>query len=112
MSTRNDYPLFNQWYKNLDWLMSMAERLPKHMRFSLAQRIMNHSLDILELIVEAIYTKERKLLLKQINIKLEVLRICMRICYQRKLISSSQYLYISEEIDTAGRMLGGWIKSL
>ena len=112
MSKRSDYPLFNHWFKTLNWLIDLGERLPKHLRFSLAQRILQHSLDIIELITEAIYEKERLLLLKQINRHLEILRILIRICHHRRHLSIKQYQYINEQIDIAGRMVGGWIKTL
>ena len=112
MSKRTDYPLFNHWFKTLDWLMHFCERLPKHLRFSLSQRILQHGLDIIELITEAIYVKDRIPLLKQINRRLEILRILIRICHHRRHLSVKQYRYINEQIDTAGRMVGGWMKTL
>jgi hypothetical protein len=110
MSKPGDYPLFNHWILTLDWLMDLAERMPKHLRFSLSQRLLEHSLDVAELIVSVIYSKSRKPLLAEINRRLELLRILLRICYRRKLISARQYEYISMEIDKAGKMCGGWAR--
>lgn len=110
MSKRTDYPLFNHWIKTLDWLMELCARLPKYIRPILIERILGHSLDIAELLTQAIYSKERIPILRQVNQKLALLRILMRICHRRKWLSTRQYHFISQEIDTAGRMLGGWLK--
>ena len=111
MGSKNDnYPLFVQWSKNLDWILTTCDRLPKAQRFTLANRIAVHSLDIIELIAEAIYTKERRPILKQINMKLEKLRILFRICHSRHYISTRQYAYIAGCINESGKMCGGWMK--
>ena len=89
----------------------MSERLPKSLRFSLAQRIVEHSLDVAELISLAIYQKERKEYLEQINLKIELLRILMRLCHRKKQLSDKQYHYISQRLDEAGRMAGGWLRA-
>ncbi len=107
----DEYPLFVQWYKTLNWIMDCVERLPKSVRFSLAERIMTLALSILELIIEAIYVKETRLQqLKQINLNLEKLRILFRLCFERQYLSIKQYEFISTHLNDAGKMTGGWIK--
>jgi flagellar biosynthesis/type III secretory pathway protein FliH len=105
-----DYPLYVHWYKTLSWIMDSAERLPKKVRFSIAMRIMDLSLEILELIIEAIYQKERSVTLKKINLNLEKLRVLFRFCFERRYLSIKQYEYISRALNEAGKMTGGWIK--
>jgi hypothetical protein len=51
-------------------------------------------------------------ILKEINIQLEQLRLYMRLCKDRQYISISQYEFASKSINTSGRMCGGWLKSL
>lgn len=109
---KDEYPLYVHWYATLDWLLATAERFPKNARFSLASRIANLGLDVMEGVVECIYSKNRGFLLDRINLNLEKLRIFMRIAHDRRYISTRQYEHISGELDTAGRMTGGWKKSL
>jgi hypothetical protein len=106
----DNYPLFVHWSDSLDWILTTCDRIPKAQRFTLANRIATHSLDVAELIAEAIYTKERRPILKHINLKLEKLRILFRICHSRRYISTRQYAYIAARIDESGRMCGGWMK--
>jgi len=105
-----DYPLYVHWYKSLGWIMDCVERLPKKVRFSLATRITDLSLEVLELIIEAIYQKERVMTLKKINLNIEKLRVLFRFCFERQYLSIKQYEYISRELNEAGKMTGGWIK--
>ncbi len=105
-----DYPLFVHWYKTLNWILDSAERLPKKVRFSLASRIIDLSLEILEWIIEAIYQKDRRSTLKKVNLNLEKLRGLFRCCFERQYLSIRQYEYISRALNEAGKMTGGWLK--
>ncbi len=49
-------------------------------------------------------------LLRDINFKLEKIRVLFRVCFERKYISEKQYVFISEQVNVAGRMVGGWSK--
>ncbi|MBN1426021.1 diversity-generating retroelement protein Avd [Candidatus Fermentibacteria bacterium] len=107
---RDDYPLFVHWYKQLDWILDTVERFPRSSRFTLGSRVADLALGVLECIVEAIYTKDRAAILRRINLDLEKLRILFRIAADRKYISLRQLEFISQGLDEAGRMTGGWSK--
>ena len=109
---KENYPLFVKWTTVLDWILDRSEKLPKDIRFSVTTRIANYSLDIMEGIIEAIYSKEKARELDSINLDIEKLRVLFRICYRRKYISNTQYEYISRELEETGKMVGGWKKSL
>jgi hypothetical protein len=81
------------------------------MRFVLTTRIQNHCFDIIEDIIELIYSKEKKAYFKKINLHLEKLRILMRIAYDKAYLSHEQMERVVIEINTTGKMLGGWEKS-
>jgi hypothetical protein len=73
-------------------------------------RMVNSALDALELIVEAIYAKNRADRLRRINLSMEKLRSLMQISQHKRYISVKQVEYISREINEAGSMVGGWLK--
>ena len=108
---RDNYPLYRHWYKTLNWVLDTVERLPKKARFSIASRIADYSLEIMESIVDAIYSKTRAHYLDKINRNLEQLRVLFRLCHDRKYLSRQQFEYISRALNEAGRMTGGWKKS-
>jgi hypothetical protein len=72
---------------------------------------MKLALDIIEAVVEAIYAKDKSDILHNANLYMEKLRALIQISVDRKYISVNQYEYISREINEAGKMIGGWLKS-
>ncbi|MBN2374714.1 diversity-generating retroelement protein Avd [bacterium] len=108
---KEDFPLFVKWSEATDWILETTEKFPKSVRFTISGRIANMTLDVMEGIIEAIYTKERRHILERINLYIEKLRVMFRISYKRRYVSMSQYEYISGILDEAGRMIGGWKKT-
>lgn len=107
---KEDYPIFVLWLKATDWILDTVEKYPKSVRFTITNRISNLTLDVMEGIVEAIYTKKRSYILGRVNLFIEKLRILFRISYGRRYISARQYEHISEMLNETGKMAGGWSK--
>ena len=100
-----------KWLDLVPWIMARTERFPKNLRYSLAQKIDNICLEILELIVQAIYSQTKRDILQRINLKLDVLRALLQMAFKMQRLSESQYEYISRELLEIGKMVGGWLKS-
>jgi hypothetical protein len=109
---KNNYPLYVKWMDTVPWIMSRTERFPKNLRYSLSQKIDNICLDILELIIQAIFSRTKHNILQQINLKLDVLRSLLQMSFKMQLFSESQYEYISRELLESGKMVGGWLRSV
>jgi len=107
----DDYSAFRKWYEILNWIMDKAEKYPKSVRFSFTNRILNITIEILERLIEAIYTKEKAINLKNINFSIEKLRVFFRLSYDRKYITMKQYEHISTQLNEFGKMIGGWLKT-
>jgi hypothetical protein len=108
---KEKYPLFVAWFDFILTLLGHIERFPKSVRFSLSDRMINLSLETMELIIGAIYTRERRHILRKINLNLEVMRIYIRLSHEKRYISTGQYEFLTERIEAAGRMIGGWAKT-
>ncbi|OPZ62390.1 MAG: S23 ribosomal protein [Candidatus Aerophobetes bacterium ADurb.Bin490] len=108
---RDDYPLYIKWRYIVEYLLEISGKFPKNVRFNLADRITNISLDVLEAIIEAVYTKKKADALNRANLNIEKIRALLQICMNKKYISIGQYEHISVEVNEAGKMLGGWVKS-
>jgi hypothetical protein len=74
-------------------------------------RIDNLALDIVEDLVEARYTRDRLPILRRINLKLEKLRVLLRISHDQGYLPHRGYEFSARALDEAGRMVGGWIRS-
>lgn len=103
-------PVFVKFYDLTNWVLDKAEKFPKSQRFVFGHRLSHLTLDILESIIRAYYSKDKVSLLREINHRLEVLRVFFRLVKDRRLISIRQYEYGSKEINEVGKMIGGWIK--
>lgn len=103
-------PVFSKFYDITNWILDKVEKFPKSQRFVFGHRLSNLVLDIVEGLVRAYYSREKVPLLREINHRLEILRIFLRLANDRRLISIRQYEFICKEIDETGKMIGGWIK--
>lgn len=106
-----DYPVFNEWYKTLNWVLERCDRMPKSTRFTVSGRLANLAIETTELILETIYSKDKRELVKRINLNLEKMRLFNRLCKDRRYLSMTQYEYLAGQINQTGRMCGGWLKS-
>ena len=92
-------------------LTERTRKFPRDLRFVLGDRMLGTSYDVLDLLIEAKYAKDKNGLLDRVNLALERLRFQMRLCVEEKLMSVRQYEYLSEMVQETGRMVGGWRKS-
>lgn len=108
-----DIPIFKKTYDLYKTFYGYRETVSKQDRYTLWQRCENLILDILKNILEASHLlKTEKLpVLRQTSLKLNLLRVFLRLCKEVKAIDNKKYVLLQEKIDEIGRMLGGWIKS-
>ena len=103
-------PLYTVWEEFCGWTLDTTAKIPKSQRFSFGQRIDGHTLDVLELIILCIYRSDKVTVLREINLKLEILRTFWRLVQKRGCISLKQLNFANLKLDEAGRMVGGWMK--
>ena len=102
--------LLAKWYDYAKWIIERVDSFPKNQRFIFGQRLAGHALDIMELLVEAAYARDKAALLHTANRKIEMLRWLIRMAKDRTLFTARQYEFSCERIEECGRMTGGWIK--
>ena len=68
-------------------------------------------LDVLELLVEAAYTRNKESPLRRANLRLEVVRHLWRLAYELKAVAIRQYEHGAKLMDELGRQIGGWLRS-
>jgi hypothetical protein len=106
----SDLPIFVKWLDYLKWLVATVEKFPKKVRFTLVDRIINLALDVLELLIEARFSRQKLPLLRKANLDLEKIRILLRLAFEFRFLPQRQYGHSMKAINEVGRMLGGWIK--
>ena len=103
-------PLFILWYDFSKWLLNKTEKFPKKVRFTFSNRINNMTLDVIEGIIEARYSKKKKDVLRRIDLNMEKLQILLRMCRDLEHLDNKGYEFASRKISEAGKMIGGWRK--
>lgn len=100
--TQDLYKVFHEYRK----VVSKADK------FTIYERSENIIVDLIELFLEAGYSRINKIsLLEKASTKLNTLRFFIRLMKETKVFDLKKYVILQESIDEIGRMLGGWIRS-
>ena len=97
-------------YDLLLWVIPQLEKFPKSQRFLLGERIETLLLDIMDLIIHAVYTRDKTSFLKEANLQIEKLRYLIRLVKDLKYLGIRRYEYVSKCLNEIGSEIGGWIK--
>ena len=103
-------PVVEKHYRLILWMLPKIANFPKDQRFLLADRIERILLDILEMLIEAVYSKNKREILIKVNLKLDLLRFMMRIAKDMKYVNISAYDFFCQSSIEIGKMVGGWLK--
>lgn len=108
-----DIPIFKKAYELYKTFYNLRLSVSKQDRYTIWQRCENVILDILEniLLASQLRKSDKLPVLEKTSLKLNLLRVFVRLCKEIKAIDNKKYLLLQEIIDEIGRMLGGWIKS-
>lgn len=109
-----DIPIFKKSYDLYRVLHEYRRLVPKQDRFTIFERVDSVTLDIIEgILLASSQQKTTKLpALERVSLKLNMLRIFIRLMKDTKALDSKKYIALESLIDEIGRMLGGWIRSI
>ena len=93
------------------WLMKKVESFPRSYRFTIGERLAAQSLDLLTLLTEAAYTRQKETLLQQASQKVNAVRLLLRMAKDLQILTVDSYAFSAGQLDEVGRMVGGWSKS-
>jgi hypothetical protein len=93
------------------WMIPQLDKFPRLRRFTLGERLESALLQVLELLVEAAYTRNKQPALQRANLRLEVVRHLWRLAHELEAVSTRRYGHGAELMDALGRQIGGWLRS-
>lgn len=93
------------------WMIPHLDKLPRVRRYTLGEKLENRVLAILESLVAAAYSHNKRALLEQANRDLEVCRHLWRLCYDFKGIALKSYEHGGRLMLDLGKQVGGWLKA-
>ncbi len=106
----DELPVIQKTYDLIKWYIPIINKMPKHHKFGLGDRITLFLYQLLEDLIVARYTKDKVALLENLNAKLAVLRHQSRLLLEFKLIEEYRYIYINTQLHEIGNEIGGWLK--
>lgn len=95
----------------LVWLIPQLDLFPRARRFTLGERLESGLLRVLEALVEAAYSREKRAALTMANRTLEVERHLWRLAHELRVIPLNRYEHGARLMDDLGRQIGGWLRS-
>lgn len=102
------------WERFVGDLLDRTAQFPKSARFTFASRLDARALDTLECLVRARFAsrEERLVALAAADEHLAVLRVLLRLSFERRYLAAGPFEALVRSLDEAGRMLGGWRRHL
>lgn len=112
MSNSQELPVIEDWTGFLARLLDITANFPRRVRYSLAVRIDNLALDIMEDLLAARYAsgQEKRQILDRANLSLDKLRLLLRICHDKRFLATRPYESCARAMESCGRQIGGWRK--
>ncbi len=103
-------PVFSRTYDFIIWLLGETENFPRSERFRMARRLEDTAFHLYGKLIRAVHSANPLLELKEADHLLAMLRLCLRLSYDRHLLKIGQYEHGVEMLVEVGRLLGGWMK--
>lgn len=97
-------------YDLILWMLPKLEKYPRTQKYLLADRIETQMLDILELLIEAAYSKKKADALRAANLGLEKLRYLIRLSKDLQFMNIKSYEFAARAVNDVGISIGGWLK--
>jgi hypothetical protein len=110
MKKAEELVVITKTYDLILWSCNHTSRFPRQHRFVLGERLERSLYDLLELLIQAKYQRERGSLLKAANLKLEILRFQVRLAKDLQCLKLGSYEFASRAIEEIGRLIGGWVR--
>lgn len=106
-----DIPIFTKLYELYKALSVVLPSFPKTQRYTLGTRLENMIIDILEMLFSIPSSQTKSTVLKQMSIKLDLLKVLLRLAKDTRSISTNKYMELQTILQEIGKMLGGWMKA-
>ena len=111
MAKNEELKIIQDFYDFMLWMIRHIEKFPRHQRYSLGTSIEKRLQKILELFLRAKFSKQKRQILSDTNIELEILRFQLRLAKDLGVLTVKSYGFGSNCLHEIGSQTGGWLKS-
>jgi len=110
MAQYNHLPIFQHTYKLTLEIYQTTRQFPREFKYTLGQRLKEMISDLLNCIVVANSKKDKKDSLEEAQLKLEQLRIHIRLTSDLKVMKLKRFEYFNRIIEEIAKQLSGWLE--
>ena len=108
---RQNGPALEKAYQFALWLVPTVEKFPRSQKFLLGDRLQSLAYDVIDGLVEAVYNRDREKILKQVNLRLQKMRVMVRLASDLRHLDKRRYEFAARGIDEIGQLVGGWLRA-
>jgi hypothetical protein len=102
-SPRANAVVLESCYQLLRWLIPTLDKMPRRQKFLLGDHLQRQAQDVMDLLIEAAYSRPREAQLRRANLGLEKLRFGLRLAKDPELLPFAPYEHAARLIDDLGR---------
>ena len=110
MAIHSKLPIYLKTQQLLQLVIELSRNFPRDLKNSLGGKLRDECCDLMVLIFRANCSREKAPLLLDLQERLEVVILILRVCKDLRAISTAQHSRTIELTDDIGRQANGWRK--
>lgn len=110
MAQYNHLPIFQLAYQLTLEIHRATHQFPREYKYTLGQKLKEIVSDVLDMIVEANSTEEKTEILEEARLKLERLRIHLRLANDLEILGLKRYEAFNRTLEEISKQLSGWLE--
>jgi len=108
MAKYNHLPIFQLAYKLILEIYGTTHQFPREHKYALGQKLKDAGIEFIDFIISANSQENKVLSLEETRIRLERIRIYIRLSFSLRLITFKRYEFFSRFLEYLSRQLSGW----
>jgi len=110
MAQYNHLPIFQLTYQLALEIHRATHQFPREYKYTLGQKLKEIVSDVLDMIVEANSAEEKTEILEGARLKLERLRIHLRLTNDLEILGLKRYEAFNRTLEEISKQLSGWLE--
>lgn len=111
MARYSHLPIFQKAYDLTLVIYRATAKFNREYKYTLGAKLKETIIEFLDWVIRANSEKNKTPALKEADMRLERLRIYVRLGYDLEVVGIRKYEILCRQMDELGKMLGGWMKN-
>lgn len=108
-ASAGDLPIIEACLDLIRWFIPLLNRLPRHHKFGLGDRLIGNLYHLLDQLVHARYARAKLPILEPLKAHIVVIQLQTRLLHQFHLIDMQRYEHASRLLTTIAKQHSGWL---